>query len=256
MSTRLAAFTIVQDDIVFLRKWLQHYTAGCDAVYVLDHASRDSAAVARLCAEASATRIHLDWPVTCDSVWLARVMTEFQRFLLTNWSTVVFAPVDALLLGVRADPWEILRGCHDVFVQAERRDVVQWTPAALPPLQLELPWLPQRPGWLAAGARIAAARLPVHWRPDLTGGYNVTAAQPNPQLVQAHFHRADLQLCLQRHRERAARRWPEQVDPRWLPSRICEPEQLELWMHSKPLELRTLGDFEPMSWSELQPFGV
>src|SRR5580704_6832116 len=95
-----AAFTIVQNEPVFLPVWLQYYGRYFDRtdLYVLDHDS-DDGSTAGVGERSNLLRVHRD--KSFDHAWLAGTVAAFQAFLLRSYERVLFAETDEIVV---ADP--------------------------------------------------------------------------------------------------------------------------------------------------------
>ena len=251
-TSRVALFTLVQNDPVFLRKWLRHYCLAFSTsdIYVLDHDSVGDcrAALFDLRDEwgFNLVSIHGDYSFASD--WLLAQACRFQSFLLASYSVVVFAATDEFLvvnpqaaqralqplLLSRPMPFGSLR-CQGWEVVHKRNEE-----PAIDPLEFS-PWLPKRRWWYPAQrySKPCVARTPTRWGPGFHTASNVPGGGGfvvDQELLLLHLHRVDFDLCLARHRERATRQW-------WPPSReksescavyrhnlIEDPEQLERWL--------------------------
>src|SRR4051794_15749244 len=92
-----AAFTIVQDEPVFLPLWLSHYGRFFEPkdLYVLDHGTTDgsTSGLAGVC-----TVISVHRETSFDHAWLRSTVERFQSFLLQSYETVLFAEADELIV--------------------------------------------------------------------------------------------------------------------------------------------------------------
>ena len=230
----LAIFTIVQNEPLWLPRWLEYYgrLADWDAVYVLDHGSRGEGAEVLLFAARDV------WPVShpysYDDAWLVRIVQAFQQFLLASYDIVVFAAADEFLF---------VPGGGDFRKLLERRQQPFWPAAGYevrqqwgePALDWSATRLLSQRGWYTASqaySKTLVAGCPIHWRPGFLGRpYNVLP-DGQPELGLLHLHRIDQTSCLQRHREIAERAWhPEQrLTSVYNYNLLTDPERLERWL--------------------------
>ena len=97
---RRAAFTIVQNEPVFLPLWLQYYGRYFDRsdLYVLDHGTTD-ASTNEINSSCNVLRVHRE--KSFDHAWLRSTVATFQAFLLQSYERVLFAEADEFIV---ADP--------------------------------------------------------------------------------------------------------------------------------------------------------
>lgn len=229
-----AAFTIVQNESVFLPLWLQYYQRYFDHsdIYVLDHETTDGSTDG-LAGRCHHLRVHRDR--SFDHAWLNGTVTAFQSFLLRSYAAVLFSEADEFVV---ADPAE--SPGLDRYIERFTGRVARCTgfevvhdPAEEPSLQFEQPILPQRKYWQRSPmySKPLIAREPVQW----TLGFHEAAShpdiQPDPGLLLVHLHRVDYGYCVARHRATASRNWNEQdVQANYgFQNRLVEGDAFETW---------------------------
>lgn len=206
-----AAFTIVQNERVFLPLWLRHYGGHFEPtdLYVLDHDSTDGSTdgLGNACRVVPVHRSH-----SFDHSWLKTTVEEFQSFLLCSYDTVLFTEVDELVV---ADPrrYDGLASYID-GLQARAACCTGYNVVHQPdepPLRFDEPLLAQRGYWHRAPkhSKRLLARVPLAWSIGFHNEANVPEACPDPDLLLIHLHRVDLDTCLDRHRDAARRTWSQ-----------------------------------------------
>lgn len=207
-----AAFTIVQNEPLFLPLWLDYYSRHFDRrdLYVLDHDSTDGTteAVESRC---TVVRVHRDR--SFDHGWLNATVTRFQAFLLQSYKRVLFTECDEFVV---ADPArygglaDYISQCRAPLVRCTGFEVVHY-PDEEPPLRLGEPLLAQRRYWHASRSYSKAllAAEPVSWSLGFHEATSHGVLHPDPALLLVHLHRIDYAACVEKHRQTAARRWNE-----------------------------------------------
>jgi len=232
-----AAFTIVQNEPVFLPLWLGHYARHFDPddLYVLDHDGTDgSADEARRRFGVNVVRVHRDR--SFDHRWLRDTVCAFQAFLLRSYRTVAFAEADELLA---ADPLHPagLAGLLDAdappYVRCLGLNVLHLHESE-PPLDFARPLLAQRSTCYLSAlyCKPLVARVPLAWEPGFHAAAGASAP-PDPRLLLFHLHRADYATCLRRHEAAARRRWNERdlAEGMGVQNRVCAPEEFRHWFY-------------------------
>lgn len=233
---RACAFTIVQNESFFLPRWLEYYGRQFDPsdLYVLDHNTSDGS-TGGLDARCRVIRVHRD--VSFDHYWLKRTVERFQAFLLNSYETVLFAEADEFVL---PNPSRY-RGLAD-YIQKMPASVARCTGFEVvhdpsePGLRAEEPLLRQRAHWHPSPSysKPLLARVPLTWAVGFHTLEDLPDPEPDADLVLAHLHRVDFELCRARHEEAARRRWNKfDVDAGMgNQSRIFERAAFEQWFHT------------------------
>ncbi len=227
---RRAAFTIVQNEPVFLPLWLRYYGRYFDAadLYVLDHDSTDGSTDG-LGTRCNLVGVHRD--LSFDHAWLNGTVTAFHAFLLRSYEHVLFAECDEIVV---ANP-ALFRGLDDYIDRFQDRvarctgfEVVHY-PAKEPALCFDQPVLAQRRYWHASRfyCKPLLSSVPMSWSLGFHEATYFPDLQPDPNLFLVHLHRIDYATCAARHRETAARNWnPSDVEEgRGLQNRLVEGEE-------------------------------
>ncbi len=207
-----AAFTIVQNEPVFLPLWLKYYGRYFHRtdLYVLDHDS-DDGSTAGVEARCNLLRVHRD--KSFDHTWLNGTVSAFQAFLLRSYERVLFAEADEFIV---ADPARY--GGLDDYVERCRERVARCTgfevvhyPDEEPPLRFGQAILAQRTYWHRSReyCKPLLAAVPMSWSNGFHEAPGFPDLQPDPELFLVHLHRVDYGTCVARHRATAARNWAE-----------------------------------------------
>lgn len=95
MKRPLAIFTLSRNESVFLPMWLRYYARTGAHLHVLDHASDDGSTGP---SEIPFECVPVDRSTTDDAEWMLRVVEVYQRELLTQYETVIYAETDEFLV--------------------------------------------------------------------------------------------------------------------------------------------------------------
>lgn len=232
------AFTIVQNEPVMLRLWLDYYSRFFDAedLYVLDHDSTDGSA-AGLGDRCRVVAIHR--MASFDHRWLRGTVEAFQAFLLRSYDTVLFAEVDEFIV---ADPRQH-RGL-DAYIDGLDRPAARCLGFNVvhqpgePPLRLEQPLLAQRRCWHASlkYSKRLLSQIPLRWSEGFHEEYDAPDDPPDSGLLLVHLHRVDYDLCLARHRSSATRTWSADDVARGdgFQNRIAADAEFDRWFRAGP----------------------
>ncbi len=237
-----AVFTIVQNEPTMLPLWVRHYSRYFDPqdMYVLNHDSAGDGLDVLKGLQAdhgfNVLPVHHQW--SYDHLWLAKLASEFQRFLLMDRFVVVYSDVDELVLPM---PGSGLYTFEDYFKQMEPAytrcsgfEVVHHV-AMEPPLDFNAPLLHQRMWWYPAArySKPLVSRVPIYWQPGHHRATNVPSAlAPDPNLLLIHLHKVDCDATLRRHQEISGRPW-QQADKQSGPCRhncLEDRDRVERWL--------------------------
>lgn len=207
-----AAFTIVQNESLFLPIWLGYYSRYFEAtdLYVLDHNS-DDGSTAAAASRSHVIRVHRDR--SFDHGWLNATVSRFQAFLLQSYERVLFTEADEI---VAADPAhyegldDYIARCRQPLARCTGFEVVHY-PEEEPPLQWQQPVLAQRRFWHASRlySKPLLASTPTAWVHGFHDSTDMPDLRPDPGLFLVHLHRVDYDACVARHSKTAARQWNE-----------------------------------------------
>jgi hypothetical protein len=204
---KLAVFTHVRDEAIFLPLWIQHYRKQTneDNLFILDHGSVDG------------STSHLTTPVIVvenggvhDHHFLRDNVITAQKMLLKYYEYVLFAESDEFVL---ADPSKY--PSLVAYVDAKAEDTIcalGWQPiqlrteeamdwAAVPLLMQRSQWIPDR-----LHSKPLLTRVPLNYSFGFHRvlGVNFT---PDEDLVLVHFHRIDYELTRKRHKAFSKMKW-------------------------------------------------
>lgn len=202
---KIAAFTMVYNEPLFLRLWAAHYgrEVGAENLFCLDHGSTDGSAEGVV-----ANTIRLPRGEFAE-VPRARCVSHFQASLLSYYDAVIFSDADEFLV---ADPARhaglpdlIARSPHPTL-RAIGCDVVQVT-GTEPTLDPAQPILAQR-GFARFSPRYCkplVSRVPVVWRPGFH--HCPQAAELDPDLYLFHLKYVDEALFRETQAKRLSVTW-------------------------------------------------
>ncbi len=205
-----AVFTIAQDERVFLPIWLDHYARSFEPrdIYVLDHGTTDGSTTG-LDGRCNVIAVHRT--ESFDHAWLRSTVERFQRFLLASYDTVLFTEADELVIADPrryADLGAYVDALEGLTARCTGFNVIHH-PDSEPPLEPGRPVLAQRGSWHRAVDydKRLLARTPLTWEKGFHVERRFRAQPPDPELILVHLHRADYDVCRERHRAAAARTW-------------------------------------------------
>ena len=244
VKRRIAVFTIVQNEPVFLPVWCRYYRQHVppEDLFVLDHGSTDAVTVetARTC-----NRVPVHRSESFNHGWLRDVVERFQAFLLQSYDLVLFCEVDEI---VAPDPgrWpaglaEFLRrrGVPEAgFVRCLGYEIVHQRREGEPRLDWQLPVLEQR-RYRRRSDRYSKPLLagrPLEWEIGFHRFRSPESAlpSPDPDLLLLHLHRVDFQTCRAKTLENAARQWSaaDVAAGAGYQNRIVDDQEFEQWFYT------------------------
>ncbi len=227
-----AALTIVHNEPVFFPIWLGYYSRFCspEDIYVLDHETTD----ASLSGDGF-VRIPVSHE-TVDHRWMvAAVEAQQHRLLEAGYDVVLVTDVDEI---VAVDPAvgtlaEYLDRFDQPFVNARGYELIHRVDRE-GPYESSRPILGQRGFWFANNIydKPAVATVPMRWKPGFHRGVD-GSMRPDSDLYLIHLHRMDYDICLARHRYRAARAWNDHdVSEGWAKhNRVVDEEEFARWFY-------------------------
>jgi hypothetical protein len=231
-----AAFTIVQNEPVFLPLWLAHYRRYFDPddIYVLDHDSTDGS-TSGLTGTCNVLPVHRS--ASFDHDWLRSTAEQFQSFLLASYETVLYAEADEFIV---AEPTR--HSGLDSYIEELRGpaacctgyEVVHYPSEQ--PLRLDSPILGQRQYWHSSArySKRLIAKAPLAWGQGFHRELRFPEVRPDPDLYLIHLHRADYDRCHARHRSAASRNWSERdlAGGAGSQNRIVEADEFRHWFYN------------------------
>lgn len=244
MKRRIAVFTIVQNEPVFLPLWWQYYRqhVPADDLFVLDHDSTDAATIetARRC-----NRVPVHRSESFNHGWLRDVVVCFQALLLQSYELVLFCEVDEIVApfpgrwpGGLAEFLKQRDMPEAGFVRCLGYEIVHQRRQGEPRLDWQQPVLRQRRCWRRSDrySKPLLAGRPLEW--DI-GFHQFSSREPalpspDPDLLLLHLHRADFDTCREKTLENAARRWSaaDVAAGAGYQNRIVDEEEFERWFYT------------------------
>jgi hypothetical protein len=204
---RRAVLTMVHNEAAFLPIWLRYYSRFFDPddIYVIDHDSSDGSTD-----RDGFVRIPVSHE-SVDRIWMVRTVEAHQHELLDRYDAVLVTDVDEIVAprpecGTLGDYIDAL---DEEFVNCLGYEVIHMVDREAP-FDPSRPVLDQRGYWFpnAAYNKPALTSEPCRWEPGFHGRAD-GRKQVDPDLLMVHLHRMDYEICLDRHRDRASRRWSE-----------------------------------------------
>ncbi len=264
MSKSFAAFTLVQNELVFAPIWASYYVPlfGPENVYVIDHGSSGDAleSLWMLRREYGFQYLRIEYPLSFDDVWLVQTARSFHQFLLGSYTAVLFAGADEIVAPspataadlreylIKRQPDVVLRRCYGVEVVHTDDE---------PDLRMDAGLLAQRQ-WCYPCYRYSkpvVGSMPILWNAGFSTAANVAnhASSIDPDLWLFHLHRIDAKICLERHRERALREWPAgaRQRPPYYHNVITEADRLRAWFTWHADDTSQYAQFQRLpEWAE------
>ncbi|MET8763337.1 glycosyltransferase family 2 protein [Lentzea sp. NPDC004782] len=226
-----AVFTLVRDEEVFLPIWLRYYSRffAPQDIHVLDHGGAD-----RFADEYGFTRIAIDQPVF-GAEWQRETIQRHQHDLLDRYDVVLFADADEIIAPepCTGDLGDYLDNFDEDFVTCQGYEVLHLADSE-PAFDPGQPVLAQRKHWYRNEiySKSLIARVPSLWN---LGFHQRLDQRRNvdPLLYLLHLHRMDYEICLDRHKNRAAFPRAEKDRARgWgYQNRITDPDGFREWFY-------------------------
>ena len=186
MKKNLAAFTIVRDDTVNLRRWLRHYAAqGVAGLYVLNHGSSGDlkTQIIKLCAEFRASLVDVYNPQVYDGSWLTNLAVHFHIHLLDSFDRVVFSGVDELVVATQCRLLADLPNpqlSSTIILCSQGIEIVDKVVAET---DFDYPCYA-----CSRYSKPALSSGSIHWKPGFHKAFNVPLDPPRP-LMLLHLHK-------------------------------------------------------------------
>lgn len=255
----LAVFTIVKNEGARLAWWLDYYTehVGEKHVYVLEHDSvpssnnTESWRRSRLWTSAEANRVPVHHYHSFDHMWLAKTVSQFQRFLLQSYAAVLFTEVDEIVTpaGFGNLPGYAALALSDIpYVRCSGYEVVDRDE---PELDARAPLLAQRKWWYPTTlySKTLLSKIPMHWGPGFHTSQNVPDGHPRAtDLILLHLHKVDFKMALSRHQASAQLDWSAKdldAEAGWQ-NRLIDETQLKQWFEANIDNTDEPAPFEEM----------
>lgn len=178
----LAIFTLARNETVFLPLWLRYYSRTGANLFVLDHESTDTVVT-----DVPFECVPVANPTTDDAGWMLRTVETFQRQLLRDYGTVIYAEADELLAPVDGAPLRRYLDARPLpdAITATGFDICD---RGGPPDYTTL----RRCGWRRNDRydKTLIARRPLSWEVGFHRLSDSSAPPPDPALRLLHLHYA------------------------------------------------------------------
>jgi hypothetical protein len=223
MSTvSLAAFTIVQNEDIFSRIWVDYYSKFIPKkhLYVLNHNSSTPKSMQHLDdfkrEGVNVLNVHRD--LSFDHLWLRSTVESFQAYLLKSYRVVLFAESDEIItihpeaLNSDLDKYiaDRFNTAGDISIRCTGYSI-EHNPELEPALELKYPLLAQRSYWRKAPTfnKPLISNHPSKWHYGFHWLRNWVNQPVDPYLLLLHLHKIDYDMCVNKHKEQASRKWSE-----------------------------------------------
>lgn len=242
MKKDFCAFTIVQNETLFLDLWTKYYSKHIDKcdIFILNHNTtlHESNIQLYFLKSQGFNVIPIHRSESFNHRWLRETVQNFQSFLLQSYDVVLFAECDELLIVN-----EKYNGDLSEYLLAEKNqplkrccgyELVHYKDEE-PSLYLGYSPLKQRSFW---------HREYVYDKPLITnqkanwddGFHNVVDFEPeiNTDLFLVHLHRIDYNLCKSKHEEQAKRKWSQSdlSNNQGFQNRLFDEEEFNKWFYN------------------------
>lgn len=244
MTKKISAFTIIQNEDFFLNIWLNYYKQffSNEDIYILNHSSTTPSCLKILkeAKESNVNVINVSRDVSFDHAWLRTNAEKFQSFLFQSYDYVVFAECDEI---IAPNPNLSSLALNDFIVdrfETSGLDIlkcagfnIEHDTANEPDLDLNKKVLNQRKKWRRSFLydKPIISKVPCRW---VNGFHNLATPNNIPlitDLILIHLHKMDYNLCRNKHKEQAMRKW-NQYDVDTLQgdhNRIFDKEKFDKW---------------------------
>lgn len=244
INKKLAAFTIAQNEDIFLDIWVKHYSAHIpkEDLYILDHNSttESSLKVLERCRQEGINVIPVHRYESFNHDWLKCSVEFFQKFLLQSYQAVLFAEADEIIF---VKPGPSAKGLVDfVLDKLSKPDAkfircfgfsLDHVPSLEAAIDLTRPILEQRKYWrfdyLYCKALISNVHC--HWTLGFHHLHNFSNIPIDMDLMLLHLHKMDYDMCKKKHKEQSERKWSQRdiEQLRGLQNRTSEGEAFDNW---------------------------
>ncbi|MGB0120366.1 MAG: glycosyltransferase family 2 protein [Solirubrobacterales bacterium] len=225
-----AIITMVYNEAFFLPIWLRYYSRFFDPadIYVLDNQSVDGST------NGGDYNREIVEHNSVDHTWMVETIEKKQRELLEGgYDLVLVTDVDELVVPDPSlgDLGTYMDTMVEEFVTCMGYELIH-LPDREGPLDPKRPVTEQRGYWTenAAYNKSAMATRPSSWEPGFHRRKD-KHFRGDPDLFMVHLHRADYDVCLDRHLLRKDRAWEvEDEQSGWAAhNRITEKEEFDRW---------------------------
>jgi hypothetical protein len=211
MKKKCAVFTIVKNESYFLPIWLKHFKQffSNEDIYILDHQSNDGSTT-----NLDVNVISVYNEKTFDHVWLVDQVQIMQQNLLKKYECVLFCEADELIYTINENFNDVigkfLKDDNTKFISVRSHELVQ-------DLENEAfisetdKIFENRNKWFhwEMYDKSLLSKIPLYW---VIGFHNTTnyVKDFTYELFLVHLHRADFELMMKRHIDRA--KWNHKHD--------------------------------------------
>ena len=242
MKKDFCAFTIVQNETLFLDLWARYYSKHIDKydIFILNHNTNlyESKVQLSFLKSQGFNVIPVHRSESFNHQWLRETVQSFQSFLLQSYDVVLFAECDELLI-----PNEKYNGGLSEYLFAQKSqpikrccgyELIHYKDEE-PPLYFGYSPLKQRNFWY---------REPMYDKPLITnqkvnwdeGFHNITDLETDidTDIFLVHLHRMDYNLCKLKHEEQAKRKWSQSdlETNKGFQNRLFDDEGFNKWFYS------------------------
>lgn len=243
---QLAIFTIVRNESFFFWPWLQHAMASASPsdIYVLDHGSTGDAQadLYELLDTYKFNYLPVANATAYSSVWLAKTTSDFQKFLLQSYRTVLFSAADEIVTPTPESGATLLSMSEEMtkksipYHRCNAFEIVHKSDEE-PALEPDKPWLAQRQWWYhpLSYSKPLLASVPLYWKPGWFQAYNVPEKHYlTRELLLLHLHKIDYKLAVEKHQQVSTQPWDarERLEGPLRHNLLEDPEKLSRWLLS------------------------
>jgi hypothetical protein len=222
-SKKIAVFSIMQNEDIFSRIWVNHYSklVPTSDIFILNHNTSTEKAMKHLedFKLEGVNVININNSVSFDHEWLRDTVKDYQKKLLESYEVVIFAEADEYIV---VDPSKTNLSLSEYifeFFKDGVKNTIRCTGYCVdhvitlePPLDLSRPILAQRSRWRRTlmfdkpliSNQPCDWHIGFHW---IEGKEN--SHTPDRNVLLLHLHKMDYYLCLQKHAESSRRNWSE-----------------------------------------------
>jgi hypothetical protein len=240
MKKKCAVFTMVKNENYFLPIWLKHYKKffSNEDIFILDHQSNDGSTE-----NLDVNVIPVINELAFDHQWLVNVVQDFQKHLLQEYESVLFAESDELVYSLDGDLNGLINHFSSdpniEFLSCHSHEVIQDLENEIPISKTD-EILKHRNNWFHWGMydKTLLTKVPLHYE----WGFHNTIGRPKNfkyDIFLLHLHRCDFELMLERHEERA-NKWKMKEDGGGGQHRISDREELLKWFNDVPSSIEPI----------------
>ena len=214
-----AVFTIVQDEPVFLPLWLKHYSKFFqpDAIHVINHESttENYNKILELQKDHNFVLINVYNKESFNHEWLAKVVGDYQNFLINSYNYVLFCECDEIIIDKSNNLKSYIENLDKDFVACQGWDIVQ--PKSEPVWDKNKPIMgTQRKLWFrnTLWDKPLLSKKDLSWcegfhtAKKLVGdNWDHMEIEVDENLLLLHLHRVDFKYALEKSTLSAKKKW-------------------------------------------------